>query len=90
VADPVHQWLGTTTRRTFWRTTPTGAVCLGYIKPENTGYAVYVPTEPGPVVPTPAVRLRWLDDAEAAARTMCAYWRVGYVGLEPSEDESDV
>lgn len=85
-----HTWLGNTTRRTFWRTTPNGALCLGYIKPERTGYAVYVPTEPGPGVPVEPNRLHWLDDAEAAARTMCAYWRVGYVPLEPDLNGDDL
>lgn len=85
-----HQWLGHSRRRTFWRVTHTGAVCLGYIKPEGTGYAVYVPTEPGPGVPTTPNRLRWLDDAEAAARTMCAYWRVEYVALETDLDGDEL
>lgn len=84
-----HQWLGSSTRRTFWRTSPTGALCLGYIQPEGDGWAVYVATDPGPNVPTAPARLRWLDDAEAAARTMCAWWRVPYLALE-QEDETDV
>lgn len=84
-----HQWLGSQARRTFWRASPAGAVCLGYIKPDGDGWAVYVPTAPGPEVPREPVRLRWLDDAEAAARTMCAWWRVPYVALE-AEDEPDV
>lgn len=85
-----HQWLGHSGRRTFWRVTPTGAVCLGYVKPEGDGWAVYVPTEPGPGVPVNPNRLRWLDDAEAAARTMCEYWRVGYVALESEPNGDDL
>lgn len=85
-----HQWLGPNHRRTLWRVTPTGAVCLGYIKPAGDGWAVYVATEPGPNVPTTPVRLRWLDDAEAAARTMCAYWRVPYLPLEPDTTGDDL
>ena len=86
----IHTWLGHSSRRTLWRVTPFTALCLGYIKPDGDGWAVYVATDPGPNVPTAPVRLRWLDDAEAAARTMCAYWRVPYVALEPSEDEPHV
>lgn len=84
-----HTWLGHSHRRTLWRTSPTGALCLGYIQPEGDGWAVYVATDPGPNVPTAPARLRWLDDAEAAARTMCAWWRVAYLSLE-QEDEADV
>ena len=84
-----HQWLGHSTRRTLWRTSEDTAICLGYIKPDGDGWAVYVATDPGLNVPTAPVRLR-AGDAEAAARTMCAYWRVPYVAPEPSEDEADV
>ena len=91
MADPIHQWLGHSRRRTLWRVTPDtpeasgSALCLGYIKPEGNGWAAYVPTEPGPGVPMKPNCLRWLDDAEAAAKTMCAYWRVPYLPLEPEE-----
>ena len=61
-----------------------------YIKPDGDGWAVYVATEPGPNVPATPVRLRWLDDAEAAARTMCAYWRVPYLPLEPDTTGDDL
>lgn len=80
-----YQWLGSPTRRTLWHTSPRGALCLGYIQPEGDGWAVYVATDPGPNVPTAPARLRWLDDAEAAARTMCAWWRVPYLALEQEE-----
>lgn len=85
-----HQWLGHSTRRTLWCVTSDTALCLGYIKPDGDGWAVYVATELGPNVPTTPVRLRWLDDAEAAARAMCAYWRVPYLPLEPDTTGDDL
>jgi len=72
-----HQWLGPNHRRTFWRVTPDGAVCLGYLDIHDEYTAVHVPRgEPTDKVPTDAACLRRCDDAEAGAKTMCAYWRV--------------
>lgn len=85
-----HQWLGPNHRRSFWAVSTAGAVCLGYIKPDGNGWAVYVATDPGPGVPADPNRLLRCDDAESAAKAMCAYWRVPYVALEPDTTGDDL
>lgn len=69
------QWIGAIQQR-LWAIEGTNGACLGHIRSNGDGWDVFVPSPVGTVA-----RLRGCDDAESAARTLCAYWRAPYTPL---------
>ena len=83
-----HTWLGPNHRRSLWRTSDAGAVCLGNVEQQGDDWVVNVPVWDGEKMGT--CRLRTCDDREAAGKTLCAYHRIPMPAFEAGEVGDDL